>query len=249
MHSKENLLKRLIRKIRLKERLKNIYISITFNENVDPFENDILKTKSYWINSKQWHDEDQASNQIISNQYYLDKYNLIYENIIGREIQEFVKDKAFYVLEIGCSKGQFLFYLDQQLTKRFRPAKSYFGIEINQETCNEALERSNQLGNDSFTFSSSKTPGEIIDSLSIDEDMILLVFTIRTLAHFIDSEYYEFVESMKKINKGLIISSENAYTSKRLLKNFNDSNVNVFINRKRLHGHRLSIIQIDKSHN
>lgn len=230
---------------RLKRRLKNIYTSITFNENIDPFKNHIQKTKSYWVNASEWHNETQSSKSLTISDYYLEKFNVKYEDIIGKEIEEFVSDDDFYVLELGCSKGQFMFYLNEKLINNFKPAKKYFGIEINQESCDQANNQSMNLGYGNFTFNSNYKLNDVLDLLDLKKDNPLLIISIRTLECFEDHDFNEFIKSTERIMKGLLICSENAYTSNKLVNHFGETKTNVYINNERKQGHRLTITKIN----
>ena len=226
---------------------KGLYFAlkkITFRKDIDPFLNHIQKTRSYWENAKNWHDDDGGSDSLYATEYWLDKFNMRYENIIGKEIEKFIGDKDFYFIDLGCSKGQFLFYINEKMSSNFRAPKKLFGIEINEETCNEAIKRALKLGLNNISFFSKYTIKEIIDSLALDKNTTLVITTIRTLVHFENENYLNFVEEIKKLNSCLLICSEHQYTSCKLEKSFQNSNINVIINKERPFGYCLTIINV-----
>ena len=57
----------------------------------------------------------------------------------------------------------------QDLSNFIAP-KKLFGIEINEETFNEAIKRGLKLGIKNISFSSKDTTREIIDSLELDKN-------------------------------------------------------------------------------
>ena len=231
---------------KIKNRLYFALKKITFRKDIDLFLNNSQKTRTYWENNdgKGWHDEDSGADSLYATEYWLNKFNMRYENIIGREIEEFIGDKYFYFIDVGCSKGQFLFYLNEKMSSNFRAPNKLFGIELNQETCNEAIKRGVKLGLKNVSFSSKDTIKEIIDSLELDKNTTLVISTIRTLACFETKDYIDFTENIKKLNSCLLICSEHQYTSRKLEKSFQDSNINVFINKERPFGHCLTIINV-----
>ena len=99
-------------------------IKITFRKDIDPFLNHIQKTRSYWENTKDWYDEDAGSDSLYATEYWLNKFNMRYENIIGKHIEKFIGDKDFYILEVGCSKGQFLLYINDKCQVTFELLRS-----------------------------------------------------------------------------------------------------------------------------
>ena len=208
--------------------------------------NHIQKTRSYWENydGKQWHDNYDGSDSLYPTEYWLNKFNMRYENIIGKYIEEFIGDKDFYIIDVGCSKGQFLNYLNEKMSSKFRAPRKLLGIEINKEICNEAIKRVKKNGLKNFSFTPDQTIKEITDALVIDENTTLIIFTIRTLAQFENKEYLNFVEEIKKLNSCLLICSEHQYTSGKLKKSFQASKINVIINKERSFGHCLTIVEI-----
>lgn len=230
---------------KIKKRISFIFKKITFNKNIDPFLNDTLKTRVFWENAKDWHDNvGSDSDSFHSSEYWLNKFNMQYENIIGKQIEKFIGDKDFYIIEVGCSKGQFLFYLNEKISSHFRAPKKLLGIEINEETCNEATKRAKNLGLKNFLFKSKHTIKEITDSLVYHENSTTVIFTIRTLGIFENEAYLNFAKEIKKLSSCLLICSENQYISGKLQKSFKDSNINVILNKERPFGHCLTIINV-----
>ena len=229
---------------KIKKIIYFIIQKITFNKNIDPFLNHIQKTRSYWENAEDWHDDNGISDSLYPSEYWFNKFNMRYENIIGKHIEKFIGDKDFYLIEVGCSKGQFLHYLNEKMSNNFRAPKKLIGIEINEKTCNEASKRANNLGLKNFSFTSKDTIKEIISSLEFDKNTTLVIFTIRTLAQFENKEYLNFAEEIKKLNSFLLICSEHQYTSGKLENSFQAFNKNVIINKERPFGHCLTIINV-----
>ena len=130
------------------------------------------------------------------------------------------------------------------MSSNFRAPKKLIGIEINQETCNEAKRRLKKLGFKNFLFTSKSNIKEITDSLILDKNTTLVIFTIRTLAQFADEDYLNFTEDIKNLNSGLLICSEHQYTSDKLKKSFQTSNINVIINKEIPFSNCLTIIKI-----